>query len=113
MPLWQLIYSPPERQVQQIQYLKKMLTFQIFDDFLHLLLVERLAPFDEGDIQPLVDLFKLFPGDVTDEVPALDVLLVEALQLDHRLVRPFLKLGVFVKPLLRVLVERHQVRDGR
>ena len=65
-------------------------------------LVEALpALLEVLDVQPVVDLLELLPGDVADEVPALDVVGVVALQLHHRGVGALFELLVLVKPKVR------------
>lgn len=48
------------------------------------------------------------PGDVTDHVPGFDEICLFALQPDDALIRPFLKVLVFVKAFLRLLEDRRQ-----
>ena len=54
-----------------------------------------------------------FPGDVADELPCGDVVLLSGLELDDGGVGARLEVGVVVEALLGLLVERLQVADRR
>ena len=55
----------------------------------------------------------LSSGDVADELPGCDVIVLAGLQLDDGGVGALLEVGVLVEALLGLLVEGLQVGDGR
>jgi len=59
---------------------------------------------DKVRMTSLVCLARTVPGHVTDQVPGFDEVGLFALEFNHTLVGPLLKLFILIKPLLRLLI---------
>mmetsp|Transcript_40003 Transcript_40003/g.68243 ORF Transcript_40003/g.68243 Transcript_40003/m.68243 type:complete len:467 (+) Transcript_40003:303-1703(+) len=84
---------------------------KFINDRRDLIVVKGFPALLHRDIQPLINLLKLLPADIAEDLPYFATLLVPRLELHHVELTDFLKFGTLVEPALGIFVKRREVGD--